>query len=203
MDANPAISTPLQWQSQTLTYSRAGEEERSGTTHEIVKDFKEPGRPEFTSPFSVIWMSLPSQYSQFLYFPMPSWYKWSHSHSMEEALTPVSHLGRLFYKVCVMLKLQWEYMRRGRVELSTVPGTNWDCMPNVHKNVWIVFTLSRKSRNMWKEEKEGRRAGGPKASSIHLDEQKLTPDKVVCMGTQECEELWPKVLVWAHILCLS
>lgn len=67
VDTNPATSTTLQWQTQA--YSRAGKEEQSETTHEIVKDFKEPGRPEFTSPFSAIWMSLPPQYSLIPLFP--------------------------------------------------------------------------------------------------------------------------------------
>lgn len=40
VDANPATSITWQWQGQTVTYPRAGKRERSGTTHEIVKDFK-------------------------------------------------------------------------------------------------------------------------------------------------------------------
>lgn len=62
-------------------------------------------------------------------------------------------------------------------------------MPNVHKNVWIVFTLSRKRRNMWKEEKEGRRADRLRTSSTFLDEQKFMPDTVGWLGTQKWEEL--------------
>lgn len=59
-------------------------------------------------------MSLLPKYSLFPHFPMPSWYKWSHLQRMEEAPTPVSHLGVLFYKVFAMLKLHWEYIRKKR-----------------------------------------------------------------------------------------
>lgn len=33
---------------------------------------------------------------------------------MEEVLITVSHLRRLFYKVCAMLKLLWGYIRKKR-----------------------------------------------------------------------------------------
>lgn len=47
----------------------------------------------------MIQMSWPSKYSLILYFPMHSWYKLSHSHSSEVALTPSTDSRSLLYKI--------------------------------------------------------------------------------------------------------
>lgn len=61
-------------------------------------------------------------------------------------------------------------------------------MCNGHKAVWIVLTLSRKRRKIWKEEKEEGLVD-PEHPPHCL--QELSPDKKLWLRTQEQEDLQP------------
>lgn len=82
-----------------------------------------------------VWFGCHCLPSLFPYFPTPSWYKWSQSHNMEEALVPVSQLGRLFYKsVCYAETTLGIYKEEKE---------GWNCLQLLPETVWpMCSTMS-------------------------------------------------------------
>lgn len=169
---------------QTLTYLRARKQERPGTTHKIVTDFKSwVDQRQSISSLQVlpVWLGRhcpPSTLYSRISQCNPGMYE-----ATRTAWNRTWPQAVIWGGCSIKCVLCWRDVKKRRK--SAVGYSSWMC--NGHKGVWIVLMLSRKGRKIWKEKKEG--LVDPEHPPHCL--QELGPNKKLWLRTREQEDLQP------------